>query len=286
MDQAPPHGTAVRLTSQQSLSIPLLMDLPIELAGFAQELADVARAETLARWRGTGAVDDKGTYSYDPVTDADREAERAMRELIRSRYPEHGAIGEELDDEPGGGTLCWSLDPIDGTRSFICGLPTWTTLIALLENGRPLLGLVDAPCLDEMYVGVEGSAYLHRKGERTPISTSSCDRLCDARLSTTDPFLLPTAAAGAFNRLRANVRTVRYGYDGYGYARLAAGSLDLIVESGLSPHDYLPLIPLVTAAGGSIGDWQGGRSFAAGNIIAASTRQLFEEALSYLAGLE
>jgi myo-inositol-1(or 4)-monophosphatase len=262
------------------------MDLREELAEFALELARIARAETLARWREACAVHDKGSAGYDPVTDADREAERAIREHIRKRRPGHGATGEEWPDEPGSGPFCWSLDPVDGTRSFICGLPTWTTLIALLENGRPVLGLVDAPCLDETYIGIDGRAYLRRKGDRTPIATSSCRRLCDARLATTDPFLFAAGAADAFEQLRRHVPTVRYGLDGYAYARLAAGSLDLVVESGLKPHDYHALIPLVSAAGGAIGDWRGGQDYARGRVIAASTPQLFDEALAHLEAAE
>jgi myo-inositol-1(or 4)-monophosphatase len=264
----------------------MIMDLRAEVGEFAWELARIARAETLPRWLEACAVDNKGGAVFDPVTDADREAERAMREHIRKNYPDHAVTGEEWPDQPGSSPFCWSLDPVDGTRSFICGLPTWTTLIALLEHGRPLLGLIDAPCVDETYVGVEGMAYLQRKGNRTPISTSSCRQIYDARLSTTDPFLFAPAAGDAFDRLRRAARTVRYGHDGYAYARLAAGSLDLIVESGLKPHDYHALIPLITAAGGAIGDWQGGRNLAAGNVIAASTPQLFEEALGYFSALE
>jgi fructose-1,6-bisphosphatase/inositol monophosphatase family enzyme len=116
-----------------------------ELIAFAEELAAAARAETLTRWAAGCAASDKGAGAYDPVTEADREAERAMRKLIRERHPDHAATGEEWPDEPGTSPYCWSLDPIDGTRSFICGLPSWTTLIALLDGGVPVLGLIDAP---------------------------------------------------------------------------------------------------------------------------------------------
>lgn len=262
------------------------MDFRAELTQFAEELARAARAQTLARWLEACPVEDKGTSAFDPVTDADRQAERAMRALIRARYPDHGATGEEWADEPGSGPYCWSLDPIDGTRSFICGLPTWTTLIALLERGEPVLGMIDAPCLDETYFGLGDSAWVCRNGRRTTIRTSGCQELSSARLSTTDPFLFTPAAAGAFDTVRKQARTIRYGHDGYAYARLAAGTLDLVIESGLKPHDYHALVPLVSAAGGTIGDWHGGRDFPGGNIIAASTPQLFEEALGYFRALE
>lgn len=262
------------------------MDDRAELAAFARELAEAARAETLTRWIRGCAVDDKGNGAFDPVTDADREAERVIRQIINERYPDHGVTGEEWPDAPGSSSYCWSLDPIDGTRSFICGLPTWTTLIALMENERPLLGLVDAPCLEETYVGFDEQAVMLRKGEQAAIQVSSCARIAEARLSTTDPFLFDDAAAAAFDRLRRKVVTVRFGHDGYAYARVAAGSLDLVVESGLKPHDYRPIIPLVEAAGGVVGDWRGGKDFTSGRIIAAATRPLFEEALRYFESVE
>lgn len=262
------------------------MDDAGELAAFARELAKAARAETLTRWIGGCPVENKGDGAFDPVTDADREAERVMRRLINERYPDHGVIGEEWPDAPGSGSYCWSLDPIDGTRSFICGLPTWTTLIAFMDDCRPLMGLVDAPCLEETYLGFDGQAMLLRKGEQTAIHASACTRIADARLSTTDPFLFDDAARDAFDRLRRKVVTVRFGHDGYAYARVAAGSLDLVVEEGLKPHDYRPIIPLVEAAGGVVGDWRGGKDFKSGRIIAAATRSLFEEALGYFESVE
>jgi myo-inositol-1(or 4)-monophosphatase len=262
------------------------MDFLIELAAFAEVLARTARLETLARWRADCTAQDKGENSFDPVTEADRKSEQVMRELIRKRFPDHGATGEEWPDEPGIGSYCWSLDPIDGTRSFICGLPTWTTLVALLQDGRPAVGLIDAPCLDETYVGFGGTAFLRKSEGTFPIRTSGCTRIADARLSTTDPFLFDGASASAFDRLRRDALTVRYGHDGYAYARLAAGSVDLVVECGLKPYDYHALIPLVAAAGGSVGDWRGGQDFTGGRLIAAATKPLFDQALAYFEALE
>jgi myo-inositol-1(or 4)-monophosphatase len=257
-----------------------------ELASFALEVGQRARTETIARFRREYSLEDKATGGlFDPVTDADRAAEQAMRQLIRERFPAHSITGEELPDHTGTSRYLWSLDPIDGTRSYICGLPTWTTLVALLDEDVPVLGLVDAPSLDEIYVGFEGRSCLLSAGERSDIRTSGCARLAEARLSTTDPALFEADAAEAFDRLRQQVMTVRYGHDAYAYARLAAGSLDLVVESGLKAHDYNALIPLVSAAGGTIGDWHGGQDYIAGKVIAASTRQLFDEALSYFEAL-
>jgi myo-inositol-1(or 4)-monophosphatase len=255
---------------------------PHDFLQFAKTLAAAARAETLPRWRTACGSEDKGGMAdYDPVTDADREAERAMRALIEQTFPDHGIAGEEFPDRPANGPWCWSLDPVDGTRSFTCGLPNWVTLIALLHEGLPVLGLIDAPCLDELYVG-NGSHATLTSGAETRITVSDCRTLEDSRFSTTDPYLFSGAEADAFEALRRQVRTARYGHDGYGYARLAAGSLDLVVESSLKPHDYNALIPVVRAAGGMIGDWRGGEDFAPGKIIAAATPELFEQAVALM----
>ena len=252
-----------------------------ELIAFAQELAAAARAETLPRWRECCAAEDKGGGSFDPVTEADREAERVMREMIHARFPDHGVSGEEGGDEPGSGRWSWSLDPVDGTRSFMCRLPTWTTLIALLDEGSPVLGVIDAPVLDETYVGHSGEAWMIGGGQRTPLRTSGCTPLSEARLSTTDPFLFDNPVG--FERVRRAARVARYGHDAYGYARVAGGSIDLVIESGLKPHDYNSLIPVIAGAGGHIGDWRGGSDFSLGSVVAAATRELYNEAVELLA---
>jgi myo-inositol-1(or 4)-monophosphatase len=252
-----------------------------ELIAFAQELAAAARLETLPRWRECCAAEDKGNGAFDPVTEADREAERVMREMIHARFPDHGVSGEEGGDEPGSGRWSWSLDPVDGTRSFMCRLPTWTTLIALLDEGSPVLGVIDAPVLDETYVGHSGEAWMIGGGQRTPLRTSGCTPLSEARLSTTDPFLFDDPAR--FERVRRAARVARYGHDAYGYARVAGGSIDLVIESGLKPHDYNALIPVIAGAGGHIGDWRGGSDFSRGSVVAAATRELYNEAVELLA---
>jgi myo-inositol-1(or 4)-monophosphatase len=252
-----------------------------EMAAFASRLADAAARETLGRWASGCAAEDKGGgLDFDPVTDADREAERAMRALIEAGYPAHGVAGEEFPDRAAQGPYCWSLDPVDGTRSFTCGLPNWVTLIALLEQGRPVLGVIDAPCLGERYIGFEGTAALVGRGRTGTLTASGCTMLADARLSTTDPFLFLGAEAAAFEEVRRGVRTTRYGHDGYAYARLAAGSVDLVIESRLKPFDYNALIPVVRAAGGVFGDWRGGEDYSAGKVIAAATPELFEQAVA------
>ena len=245
---------------------------------FAGRLADAARQETLGRWAAGCAAENKGEGGeFDPVTEADREAERVMREIIEREHPEHGISGEEFPERPAQGPLTWSLDPVDGTRSFTCGLPNWVTLIGLLEEGRPVLGIIDVPCLDERYIGFEKTGTVLSPRGTGPLAVSSCARLAEARLSTTDPYLFQGSEAETFERVRRSVRTTRYGHDGYAYARLAAGTIDLVIESMLKPHDYNALVPVVRAAGGSIGDWSGGDDFTAGKVIAAATPSLFAE---------
>jgi len=260
-------------------------DLSI-FSDFAHILAAAARRETLAGCRdGVGNVENKLSEGFDPVTESDRNSERAMRRLIETRFPDHGIFGEELPDRPAAGRWSWSLDPIDGTRAYICGLPSWTTLIALLDEGEPVLGAIDVPRLDELYLGHEGGAWMFAGvGERRPLATSACRNVAEARLSTTDPYLFEGAEAVGFERLRRSTRLTRYGLDGYAYALVAAGSLDIVAESGLKPHDYHALVPLVRAAGGAVSNWSGGTDLAAGQVVAAANEALLEQACRLLAG--
>jgi myo-inositol-1(or 4)-monophosphatase len=256
---------------------------PSSFIPLVERLAEIARRETLPRWR-TGIVADNKDSSgnWDPVTEADREAERAMRALLEAEHPDHGVDGEEFSERPSQGAYGWSLDPVDGTRAFVCGLPTWTTLIALLEGGVPIAGAIDAPALDELYVRCGGASEMVSRGSRTPLRTSGCAALTEARLSTTDPFLLDSAGQSAFDRLRVVCRTVRYGFDAYAYARVAAGSIDLVIESGLKTYDYNALIPVVRGAGGTFGDWYGGENYSEGKVIAAASRELYEAAVEVM----
>ncbi len=244
------------------------------LADFACTLADAARLVTVPAASILQEVEDKNEGgAFDPVTAADRGAEAAIRALIEAHHPDHGIEGEEFGSRPGDGRFVWSLDPIDGTRAFICGLPSWTTLIALLDEGRPVVGLIDVPTLDERYLGYAGAAGLKASG---------CRRLAEARLATTDAYLFTGAEIAGFDRLRTGARVTRYGLDAYAYARLAAGSIDLVAENSLKPHDYLALIPVVRAAGGVIGNWRGEDDFSAGQVLAAATQELFDETVALL----
>jgi len=251
-------------------------------ASFALTLAAEARRSTLDVFGKGGNVENKLEKGFDPVTEADRGAELAMRRLIEAKFPDHGICGEEFPDRPAQGRLSWLLDPVDGTRAFICGLPSWSTLIALLDGGRPVVGVIDIPRLDELYLGHASTAELIDAGGRRAIRTSGCRSLAEALFSTTDPYLFSGSEHEGFERLRTAARLTRYGLDGYGYALVAAGQLDLVAESGLKPHDYNALIPVVRAAGGAIGDWKGGEDFSQGRVIAAATRELYEQAVETL----
>lgn len=257
-----------------------------DFAAFARSLAAAARLETLPgcrdRWDD---AENKFARGFDPVTESDRNSERAMRGLIEERFPEHGIVGEEFPDRPAAGRWSWSLDPIDGTRAYICGLPSWTTLIALLDRDEPVLGIVDVPRLDELYLGyAETALAIDSNGEHRQLSTSGCRNMSEARLSTTDPYLFAGVEAEGFERLRRAARLTRYGLDAYGYALVAAGTLDIVAESGLKPHDYNALVPLVLAAGGAVSNWSGGSDLGTGQIVAAASEALLEEACRLLSG--
>ena len=249
---------------------------------FAFALADAARGVTMSASVKLTAEDKNGGGAFDPVTESDRGAERAMRALIEYRHPNHGIRGEEYPERRARGRYVWSLDPIDGTRSFLCGLPSWTTLIALLDEGKPVLGVIDAPRMRERYLGVPGATRLIGDKGEAILTASGCTRLDEARVTTTNPYLFAGAEKEAFERLRAAARLTVFGHDAYGYARVAAGTMDLVAESGLKPHDYNALIPVVRGAGGVIGNWRGEDDFSAGQVIAAATKELFGDAVAIL----
>ena len=256
--------------------------VPDDLLAFARSLAEAGRAVTLPGFEADLVAANKLEGGFDPVTRADRDCERALRRLIETRFPDHGMNGEEFGERAGASRWAWSIDPIDGTRAYICGIPVWSTLIALLDEGRPVLGLIDVPRLDELYLGHGSSGQLIAADGSRRLAASGCRTLAEARLSTTDPHLFTESEAARFHRLRGQVRLTRYGLDAYGYALVAAGRLDLVVESALRPHDYQALIPVVRSAGGTIGDWDGGEDLSEGRVIAAATKDLYDEAVAAL----
>jgi histidinol phosphatase-like enzyme (inositol monophosphatase family) len=249
------------------------------LLPLALRLADAARAAALPHFRTSAAPDNKSRTGYDPVTEADRAAERAIRDLLSGQRPDDGVEGEEYGSRAGTSGLVWHLDPIDGTRAFIAGLPSWCILIGLALEGRAILGIIDQPWLDERYVGLGDQAWLDCRGARSALRVRDCPALRQATLSTTDPFILTPPERGAFEHLRATARLTRYGLDAYGYARLAAGTIDMVAETGLKSHDVAALIPVVEGAGGVITDWRGEPARLGGQIVAAANRSILEEAL-------
>jgi myo-inositol-1(or 4)-monophosphatase len=255
---------------------------------FADTLADAARAAILPFFRAPHTIDDKGEGRFDPVTDADKAAEEVMRALIAREFPDHGICGEEFGESAGESAYQWVLDPIDGTRAFIAGLPTWGVLIALNHEGRPIVGVMDQPYLDERYRGwtsgeARGADAVAR-GVARPLRTRACARLGDMILSSTDAFLFEGGEADAFARMRKAAKLTRYGYDCYAYAMVAAGHIDCVIESGLKPFDICALIPIITGAGGGVCSWRGDDASSGGRVLAYGDPRVRDQALDLLAG--
>ncbi|MGH8432816.1 MAG: histidinol-phosphatase [Solimonas sp.] len=250
-----------------------------DAAAFAESLADAAAPIALRYFRTPLAVATKVDMS--PVTEADQEIEACIRRRIRERFPEHGLLGEEHGREPGSSDLTWVIDPIDGTKSFITGMPTFGTLIALLEGETPVLGIIDHPVLRERWVGVS-SAPSRYNGQ--PCRTRGCTRLSDAALYATTPDMFEGPARVAFERVSASARLRRFGGDCYAYALLASGFVDAVIEAQLKPYDYMALIPVIEGAGGVMTDWSGKRLGleSDGRVIAAATASLHREILDRL----
>ncbi|MBA3050564.1 histidinol-phosphatase [Brevundimonas sp.] len=247
---------------------------------FAVELAREAARVSLPYFRGAYEEMDKGgPGAFDPVTQADHEAEAAIRRLIAARYPDHGVIGEEYGEDRQDADHVWILDPIDGTRAFIAGLPLWTTLIALRAEGRPVVGAIGQPYLDEIFLGGPSGARLLKGGSGTPLAVRPCPRLNDALIATTDPDLFTGPELGAWTQVRAAARLARLGCDAYAYAMLAAGRIDLVVESGLKVWDWSALVPVIEAAGGAVSNWRGEAPDGSGQILAVGDIGIREQAL-------
>ena len=254
-----------------------------ELIGIAQALADAAARETLPRFRRRGlGVEDKGGSRFDPVTEADRAAEAAMRAVLAERRPGDAVLGEEHGVREGRTGLRWVLDPIDGTRAFVVGAPVWGTLVAVEDADGPAFGLIDQPYTGERFAGGFGAATLRRGGEETPLATRACASLGAATILTTHPAVGTEAERAAFERLAARCRLVRHGLDCYGYAMVAAGHADLVVEAGLQPYDVAAPIAVVQAAGGVVTGWDGGPAHGGGRVVAAGDASLHRAALEIL----
>ena len=218
------------------------------------------------------------------MTAADRAAETVMRTLIRRTFPDHGIIGEEFGRDRADAEYVWVLDPIDGTKSFIAGMPAWGTLIALLRSGEPVFGMMNQPFTRERFSGDGGAArYRGPAGDRA-LRVRPCASLADAVLFTTSPRLMNGADRATFGKVEDAVRLSRYGGDCYAYCMLAAGHVDLLIETELKPHDVLALIPIIIGAGGVITSWEGGTPNAGGRIVAAGDKRVHAAAMAMLKG--
>lgn len=254
-----------------------------EIVATAHALAEAARAATLAHFRGEGLETvSKGQAHFDPVTAADRLSEERMRAILAERRPQDGILGEEFGPRPGQSGLTWVLDPIDGTRGYLSGTPTWGVLIALSDAGGPVFGLIDQPYIGERFVGGFGLAELTGPLGRRPLATRAARPLSEAILFSTFPEVGTEAEAAAFRRLSAQVRLTRYGMDCYAYALVAAGQIDLVVEAGLQPYDVAAPIAVIEAAGGVVTDWRGRPADGGGRILAAANAGIHAAALALL----
>lgn len=255
------------------------MTVSTDLIDLAQRAAQLSRPILRRHFRAKLDVIRKGDES--PVTQADREAEAAMRRLLAREVPDHGIIGEEHGSERTDADYVWVLDPLDGTRAFVIGKPTFGTLIALVHKGRPVLGVIDMPMLDERWVGAAG----HRttwNGE--PVATRACTRLADAWINTTTPEMFHGPQAAAFERVRAASAGCNYGGDCYGYGLVASGFVDLTIEASMQPYDIMALVPVVEGAGGRITDWAGNPLGLTGDgtVLAAGDARVHGEAVALL----
>jgi histidinol phosphatase-like enzyme (inositol monophosphatase family) len=256
-----------------------------ELDTFLLELNRASAAVILPLFRGDHGIENKARRGdYDPVTLADKGAEAEIRRLIAEHYPEHGVIGEELGEDRPDAEFVWVLDPVDGTRAFVAGLPVWTTLIALRFEGRPVLGSIGQPFIGETYIGRPGCARLATAAGDRPLKVRKGRPLAEGIIATTDPeACFRGAETDAWRQLRAASRLARLGCDAYAYAMVAAGTIDLVVESRLKSWDVEAAVPVIEGAGGMVTDWRGepiGRH--GGQMAIAGDRTLLDEALAAL----
>jgi myo-inositol-1(or 4)-monophosphatase len=255
----------------------------VDFSVFTDELAKASSDKILPFFRTSLSVENKaGLGGFDPVTAADRAAESAMRALIRKTFPDHGIIGEEFGEERADAEYVWVLDPIDGTKSFISGMPGWGTLIALLRFGEPIFGMMNQPFMGERFSGDGGAARYSGPAGLRELRVRRCERLAEAVLYTTSPRLMNAADRKIFTRVEEAARLSRYGGDCYAYCMLAAGHIDLVIETELKPHDVLPLMPILAGAGAVMTSWEGGSPAAGGRVIAAGDERVHAAAMAML----
>jgi myo-inositol-1(or 4)-monophosphatase len=250
----------------------------------AHDFANLSGAAVLKHFRKPIAVQNKFETGFDPVTAADKAAERAIARSLKTRFPHHTLVGEEYGTTNAGGRYRWIVDPIDGTRAFIMGSPLWGTLIGLLDGDTPVLGVMDQPFTGERFWSAEKTSHMRRvKGKAVTLKTRACPALKDAVLTSTHPGLFaPGHQQELLAHMEKSVRMTRYGGDCYGYCLLAAGFVDIIIEPGLKSYDIAALIPIVERAGGIITTWDGGPAFDGGDIIACGDKRLHAAALKLI----
>jgi myo-inositol-1(or 4)-monophosphatase len=255
----------------------------IDFTAFIERLASASGDTILPFFRTSLSVDNKNTgRDLDPVTEADRAAEAVMRRMIKESFPQHGIVGEEFGTERADAEYVWVLDPIDGTKSFIAGMPVWGTLIALTHHGVPAYGMMHQPYIGERFSGDNGAALYQGRSGRRKLSARRCASLAEATLFTTSPRLMNDADRAQFEGVERGVRLSRYGGDCYAYCMLASGHLDLVIETELKSYDVAALIPIVTGAGGIITTWEGEPAQNGGRIVAAGDKRVHEAALKQL----
>jgi histidinol phosphatase-like enzyme (inositol monophosphatase family) len=256
-----------------------------DLVATAAALADAARAATLQYFRADGlSADTKETNRFDPVTVADRLSETRMREVLASRRPQDGILGEEFAPVAGTSGLTWVLDPIDGTRGYLAGTPTWGVLIAVRDAQGPIYGVIDQPYIGERFEGGLGRARLVGPQGSRALRCRPPRPLSEAILFTTFPEVGTPEEGASFRRVAGQARLVRYGMDCYAYALIAAGQIDLVIEAGLQPYDVQAPIAVIEAAGGIVTDWQGRPCHDGGQILASANSAIHEQALALLNG--
>ncbi|MCP1169262.1 inositol monophosphatase family protein [Limimaricola litoreus] len=261
-------------------------DLMRDLTATAHALADAARPETLRHFRRSIATDDKtgAGAGFDPVTEADRASERAMRAVLAARRPDDAILGEEYGATPGSSGLTWVLDPIDGTRAYISGAPTWGVLVSVCDAKGPLFGLIDQPYIGERFEGGFGAARVVGPHGETPLRGRAARPLAEATVMTTFPEVGTPAEREGFEAASRAARLTRYGMDCYAYALVALGQVDLVIEAGLNSYDICGPIAVIEAAGGIVTDWEGRPAHEGGRVLAAANAQIHAEALALLRG--
>jgi histidinol phosphatase-like enzyme (inositol monophosphatase family) len=254
-----------------------------ELTRFAITLAKESAKAILPYFRRNADIEVKDGPVWDPVTEGDRAGERIIRQLIEEHFPDHAIHGEEYGVKEGRSPFTWVLDPVDGTRAFVCGMPTWATLIGLSFEGRPVLGLMNQPVVGDMFYGNPSGAWHDYRGHVTAMSTRRGVKLPHATIGTTAPELYRSPEnQRRFQALRESAQLTRYGGDAYFFCMMAAGHIDIAMDCGLQPYDIIPLLPIVIGAGGVAAEWTGGDLSRGGNVITAGSESLLAEALAIM----